>query len=97
MTNLFGLKKETIEKIKSVLERYGQLQDWIRYRPDSGWGEELTHQVLYRILDEIDDLLLPYTFDVSLFHHISDPGVIDHIQRAGKIFYENASEKTYHA
>ena len=39
-------------------------------------------------MDDIDDLLLPYTFDLSIFQHISDPDVIDHIRRVGVVFYE---------
>jgi len=50
-------------------------------------GEELSG-ILYRILDEIDDLLLPYTLDVSIFREISDPEVVEHIQRVGVTFYE---------
>lgn len=46
------------------------------------------------LLGEIDDLLLPYTFDLSIFHQICDPDVLDHIQRVDKVFYEKAAEKT---
>ena len=53
-------------------------------------GEDLTLHVLYRIADELDDLLLPYTFDLSIFNHISDPGVLEHIRRVGVTFYERA-------
>jgi predicted nucleotidyltransferase len=54
-------------------------------------GEDLTLQVLYGILDEIDDLLLPYTFDMSIFSTIDDEDVRGHIQRAGITFYEKES------
>jgi len=47
------------------------------------------------LMEEIDSLLLPYTFDLSLFHNISDPDVIDHIRRVGVIFYEKAGEKSH--
>jgi hypothetical protein len=33
-------------------------------------------------------VLLPYSFDLSLFHDISDPEVLEHIQRVGITFYE---------
>jgi hypothetical protein len=56
-------------------------------------GPDLTLKVLYRIMDEIDDLLLPYTFDLSIFNHISDPDVIEHIQRVGVLLYERVDEK----
>ena len=40
------------------------------------------------ILDELDDLYLPYTFDLSILSQISDPDVIEDIQRDGVVFYE---------
>lgn len=46
--------------------------------------------MLYRIADELDDLLLPYTFDLSVLSHIRDPEVLEHIQRVGVTFYERA-------
>jgi hypothetical protein len=39
-------------------------------------------------MEDIDDLLLPYTFDISLLHSISDRDVLDHIKSFGKVFYE---------
>ena len=51
-------------------------------------GANLTLKVLYKVMDELDDLLLPYTIDLSLFQDISDPDVIEHIRRLGVTFYE---------
>lgn len=48
----------------------------------------MTLKVLYKVMDELDDLLLPYTIDLSLFQDISDPDVIEHIRRLGVTFYE---------
>lgn len=42
---------------------------------------------LTRIETEIDDLLLPYSVDLSLFKHIDNVNLIDHIQRIGIVFY----------
>jgi hypothetical protein len=39
-------------------------------------------------MTEIDDLLLPYTIDLSIFRDLSDPDFIDHIQRVGLVFYD---------
>ena len=95
-----GLKKETIEKILVIFERYDEIEAVILYgsrekgnfKPGSdidltliGRGLNLT--VLNKISLELDDLLLPYTFDLSLYHHIKQPDLIDHIQRVGKLFY----------
>lgn len=105
----FGLKESTIEQIQSVFARYPQVKKAILYgsRAKGNYktgsdidltligGEDLTLEILYRIMGEIDDLLLPYTFDLSIFQHISDPDVIEHIQRVGVVFYEKAAEITH--
>lgn len=105
----FGLKESTIEQIQSVFARYPQVKKAILYgsRAKGNYktgsdidltligGEALTLKVLYRIMDEIDNLLLPYTFDLSIFHHISDPDVTEHIERVGIVFYQSAEETTH--
>jgi hypothetical protein len=48
----------------------------------------LTLDILYRIMEDLDSLLLPYTFDLSIFNHITDMDVISHIRRVGRTFYE---------
>ena len=55
-------------------------------------NEALTLEILYLIMDDLDDLLLPYSFDLSLFHDIEDPEVVEHIRRVGKVLYEKASQ-----
>ena len=39
-------------------------------------------------MDELDDLLLPYTIDLSLYSEIADPYLIAHIRRVGVTFYD---------
>jgi hypothetical protein len=41
---------------------------------------------------QIDDLLLPYSFDISIFKDIENLDLIDHINRVGFIFYERSSD-----
>ncbi len=48
---------------------------------------DLTLNVIYKILNDLDDLLLPYTIHLSIFDDISDQDVIEHIQRVGVVFY----------
>lgn len=98
----FGLKETTIGQIQSVLTRYPQIEKAILYgsRAKGNYktgsdidltllgGDDLTVKILYCIMEEIDNLLLPYTFDLSIFHQIKDIDVIDHIQRVGVVFYE---------
>jgi predicted nucleotidyltransferase len=98
----FGLQESTVEKICSILGLYPQVEKAVLYgsRAKGNYkngsdidltlfgGPDLTMKVLYSIMDAIDDLLLPYTFDLSIFNHISDPDVIEHIQRVGVTLYE---------
>ncbi len=99
----YGLSEGTIQKIQEVLKDYEQVDQAILYgsRAKGNYqngsdidlvlrGEELTLNLIYKILDDIDDLLLPYTIDLSIYHDISDPDVIEHIRRVGVMFYEKA-------
>ena len=102
MTLRFGLKEATVQQSGVVLARYPQVEKAVLYgsRAKGNYrngsdidltlcGEaDLTLHVLYRISDELDDLLLPYTIDLSIFSHIGDPDLIEHIQRLGMTFYE---------
>ncbi len=40
----------------------------------------------------LDELYLPYTFDLSFFHHIENADLLQHIARVGKVFYQRSSE-----
>lgn len=62
------------------------------YRPGSDIdltivGPSVTDQQMLEIETRLDDLLLPYTIDLSSFHAIHNPDLIDHINRVGVIFY----------
>jgi len=53
-------------------------------------GTNLTlRNSVYPLLDDLDDLYLPYLFDISIFNHIKDPNLIDHINRIGMEFYSS--------
>lgn len=58
-------------------------------------GQGLNLKMLNKISNELDDLLLPYTFDLSIYNQIENPGLIEHIDRVGKIVYrQQLDEKT---
>ena len=42
---------------------------------------------------ELDDLLLPYEIDLSVFEKIENVELREHIQRAGKVFYRCVIEE----
>lgn len=97
----FGLSEQTFQKIHSVLIQYPQVEKVVLYgsraRDDyrNGsdidlalyGGEELTHTVVSQIAVDLDDQLLPYTIDLSIFKNIRNPNMIKEIERVGKVFY----------
>jgi hypothetical protein len=42
----------------------------------------------WQIENELDDLLLPYKIDMSIFSQIDNPDLVSHIARVGQVFYE---------
>lgn len=52
-------------------------------------GDDLSRMDLNRLLLAVDDLLLPYHVDLSLFHALKNEALLDHIRRRGIIIYEN--------
>lgn len=92
----FGLSTKTIEQLKSVFAQYPEISMIILYgsrakethKPGSDIdltlvSETLSHHQLLTIENKIDDLLLPYRVDLSLFRSIDNPDLIEHIQRVG--------------
>ena len=50
----------------------------------------LTFSELLRIDSELDDLMLPYSFDLSLLTQIENPELLGHISRVGKPLWSKA-------
>lgn len=99
----YGLSQSVIQKINTILSRYPQVEKATlfgsrakgNYKNGSDidltlHGANLSLSVIYKILDDLDELLLPYTIDLSIFNHIDDPDVIDHIERVGVTFYDKS-------
>ncbi len=102
----FGLKESVITKITDVFSHYPEVESAIlygsramnRYRPGSDidltlTGTQLTYRIISRLENEIDDLLLPYLFDISILSHIDNPDVVDHIRRVGILFYQRSQDQ----
>lgn len=51
-------------------------------------GITLGARDISNIETELDELLLPYKFDLSIYHHLKDSDILDHIQKIGIIFYQ---------
>lgn len=50
-------------------------------------GENIDLSIMNQIGLMLDDLLLPYTFDLSVFKHIRNIELLEHIDRVGVEFY----------
>ena len=56
-------------------------------------GDRLTISVLLAVENELDDLLLPYKFDVSLYTMITNNDLRNHIDEFGQIIYQKKATK----
>ncbi|MCX6863787.1 MAG: nucleotidyltransferase domain-containing protein [Verrucomicrobia bacterium] len=104
----FGLTEPTIEKIGGVLAQHPQVEQAVLYgsRAKGNYkngsdidltlmGEELCHDDLLKLMGELDDLLLPYMIDLSIFHQLTHQDLIDYIRRVGVVFYEKRSNASH--
>ena len=95
----FGLKKQDIEKINSVIKSFPEVEAIVlygsramgNYKPGSDIdlslkGRDLNANVISKIATKLDDLLLPYMIDLSAFNEIDNPSLIAHIERVGLEF-----------
>lgn len=100
---MYGLSPIDIEKIKSVFNRHKEVDKAILYgsRAKGNYreysdidislvGNELNLSKLIEMETELDDLLLPYKIDLSLFHSIENKDLVDHINRVGIEFFVKA-------
>jgi predicted nucleotidyltransferase len=96
----FGLKPAVIDKLLQVFQRHPKVEKVLiygsrameNYRPGSDIdlslkGKQLQWNDLQSIELEIDELLLPYKIDLSLYDQIDYKELIDHIDRWGAKFY----------
>lgn len=92
----FGLKEEVIQKIVAVFTQFPQISEVILYGSRalgtfkngsdidlSLKGKDLNLETMNKIANELDDLLLPYTFDLSIYDQISNQDLKKHIDRVG--------------
>jgi predicted nucleotidyltransferase len=96
-----GLSEATVEKISSVFARFPQVEKAMlfgsrakgNYKTGSDidltlYGEQLTSRLCATIASELDDLLLPYTIDLSVFDELNNAKLSEHIERVGVVFYQ---------
>lgn len=97
----FGLTEGVISRITSVFSDVPEIEQVILYGSRAKGtfrngsdidltikGDAVTHACMLQIENRLDDLLLPYTIDLSLLHQISNPDLLEHIRRVGVVFYQ---------
>lgn len=98
----YGLSEQTLQKIHDVFVQYPQVEKVVLYgsraKGDYKNGSDidltlhgrdsLTHTILSKIANDLDDQLLPYTIDLSIFKNIKNPDMVEQIERIGVIFYK---------
>lgn len=97
---LYGLDNDTIARINNVFATFPKIEKAIIYGSRAKgsnshssdidltlYGRDLTLEDLPLIEWALDDLLLPYKIDLSLYDRISNTDLKDHIDRRGVLFY----------
>jgi predicted nucleotidyltransferase len=100
----FGLSTSTLGKLNSVFAQHNAIDSVViygsrakgTYRAGSDIdltikGSEIPFEELMQIEDEIDDLMLPYTVDLSQYRLLENADLIAHIDRVGVEIYTKDS------
>ena len=103
MTHEYGLSGATVKAIRGVFSLFPQVGQVLlygsrakgNYRTGSDIdlsivaddGSVVDLDVVFAIDNALDDLMLPYTFDLSVLADLDNPQLVDHIKRVGVEFY----------
>ncbi|HBB17264.1 MAG TPA: DNA polymerase subunit beta [Syntrophus sp. (in: bacteria)] len=101
----FGLPPAAVAKIRAVFACYPQVERAVLYgsRAKGNYkngsdidltlnGDDLNLNLLLKMLGELDDLLLPWMIDLSIYRQIDNESLREHIERVGITFYEKKCE-----
>ena len=97
----FGLSEQTCATIRKILDQHPMIDKAVIYgsRAKGNYkngsdidltlmGNALDYKTLSAVAWALDESLIPYTVDLSLFEKIESPALREHIERVGKVFYE---------
>ncbi len=102
MAEDIGLTNEKMQKLVAVLSSQPNIEKAIVYGSRAKEtnrrfsdvdmtlvGKNLSHSDLNQVALKIDDLLLPYEFDLSLYSALTNQNLLEHTRRVGKVIYES--------
>lgn len=97
----FGLSDATIDKICATFSAHPEVERAVIYGSRANgtfkngsdidltlFGQGLDQKLLLDLTEELDELLLPYSIDLSIFADLQHPELRKHIERVGKVFYQ---------
>ena len=104
---MYGLKKDELSRIVAVFKRFPAITSVVlygsrakgNYRPASDiditlyTANDAPDNLLFQVMEALDNLDLIYGFDVSLHQHIDSESLLDHIQRVGIEIYSAQQAK----
>lgn len=96
-----GLSERTVAKIVRVLASFPQVERAVLFGSRAKAthkrgsdidlalaGHGLDWQVVGKVDDALDDLLLPYRFSIVIDGEQTDKAVVAHIRRVGRVLFE---------
>jgi predicted nucleotidyltransferase len=106
MSNNYGLDEKILSSLCNCFEQIELIEKVILYGSRAKgnykrgsdiditlFGKNLTlNNSVYPLMEIIEELLLPYSFDISIFSHIKDEKLIEHINRVGKMLYKKENK-----
>ena len=97
----YGLTKQTLKNTLDVFAQYQDVEQAVlcgsrakgNYRPGSDInitlkGPALNMTLLFRIMEQLELLDLPYGIDLSLYTQIQNMSLLEHIERVGQVIYQ---------
>jgi len=102
----FGVGMPILENIRAVFSSHPEVDEVILYgsRAKGTYkvgsdidltmkGARLNYKLLSTINQALYDLPIPYMIDLSIFDTISNPNLVEHIERVGKVFYKKDDDE----
>ena len=103
---MYGLSQENITKIINCIATPSNVEEAIlfgsrakgNYKEGSDIdicikGEKLTLKDIYTIQDAYDETYLLYKLDIVIYHKITEPALVEHIERTGIKIYSKKENR----
>ncbi|SKC55825.1 nucleotidyltransferase domain-containing protein [Maledivibacter halophilus] len=100
----YGLKDSVIESIVNVFSKHPKIERVLIYgsRAKGNYkngsdidltliGQNINMKDLNKLYLDLDELYLPYSFDISIYEKIKNIDLVDHINRIGIIIYAKSN------